>query len=69
MELSYEEAYSKLEKILKQLESDNASLDKSLELYQEGITLYRYCNKILEDASLKIKKYNSNGEEEDFNKI
>ena len=39
MNLTYEEAYKRLESILSELESKNASLDESLSLYEEGISL------------------------------
>ena len=60
------ETYKKLENILEKLESKGASLDESLSLYEEGISLYKYCNKLLEDAQLKISKFNSLGIEEDL---
>lgn len=63
MELSYEEAYSRLEEILGRLENSNPSLDESLELYEEGIKMYKYCNKVLSKAQLRITKYNENEEE------
>ena len=67
MKLTYEEAYDKLEEILMKLESKNTSLDESLCLYEEGIKLFKHCNKLLEDAELKISKFNKMGIEEDFN--
>lgn len=67
MNLTYEEAYKKLESILEKLESKNTSLDESLSLYEEGISLYKHCNKLLEDAQFKISKFNKLGVEEDFN--
>ena len=67
MNLTYEQAYNKLESILEKLESKNTSLDESLSLYEEGINLYKYCNKLLESAELKISKFTKLGIEEDFN--
>ena len=67
MNLTYEEAYSKLEIILEKLESKSASLDESLSLYEEGIKLYKHCNKLIENAELKISKFSKLGIEEDFN--
>ena len=67
MKLTYEESYEKLEEILMKLESKNTSLDESLSLYEEGIKLFKHCNKLLEDAQLKISKFNNLGIEEDFN--
>ena len=45
----------------------NTSLDESLSLYEEGIKLYKHCNKLLENAELKISKFSQLGIEEDFN--
>ena len=67
MKLTYEESYEKLEEILMKLESKNTSLDESLSLYEAGIKLFKHCNKLLEDAELKISKFNKMGMEEDFN--
>ena len=69
MKLTYEESYEKLEEILMKLESKNTSLDESLSLYEEGIKLFKHCNKLLEDAELKISKFNKFVMEEDFNVV
>lgn len=66
MNLTYEEAYRKLEEILYKLESKSTSLDESLGLYEEGIVLYKHCNKLLENAELKINKFNQLGLKEEF---
>ena len=66
MELTYEQAYSKLEEILNKLETNNASLDESLKLYEEGIKLYATCNKLLDKAKFMISKFNEDQELEDF---
>lgn len=66
MNLTYEQAYTKLEEILEKLESKGASLDESLSLYEEGISLYKHCNKLLEGAELKISKFTQLGIEEDL---
>ena len=66
MNLTYEQAYNKLEDILEKLDSKGTSLDESLSLYEEGISLYKHCNKLLEDAQLKISKFSQLGIEEDF---
>lgn len=67
MSLTYEQAYKRLEQILQELESKNTSLDESLKIYEEGISLYKHCNKLLEDAQLKISKFNKLGAEDSFN--
>ena len=67
MDIKYEDAYKRLEDILTKLEDGTTTLDESLKLYEEGIKLYRYCNNLLEDANLKITKFDENGIEEKFN--
>lgn len=56
--LSFEEALKKLEDIVAKLESDEITLDKSIQLYEEGIKLSRYCTKKLEEAEQRIEKVN-----------
>ena len=58
-ELTYEEAMTRLEKIVSMLETDTLSLDDSLKLFEEGTKLARICNKTLDEAELKITKLNS----------
>ncbi|MBR0466670.1 MAG: exodeoxyribonuclease VII small subunit [Clostridia bacterium] len=52
--LNFEEALLKLEDIVKQLESGDVSLEKSIELFEEGITLSKICSKKLNTAKQKI---------------
>ncbi len=53
--LSFEEALSRLETIVDELEDESITLDKSIELYEEGIELSRLCTETLEEAELRIK--------------
>lgn len=53
--LSFEEALSRLETIVEELEDESITLDKSIELYEEGIELSRLCTETLEEAELRIK--------------
>ena len=55
-ERTYEEAMTRLEKIVSQLENETLSLDDSLKLFEEGTELARFCNKTLDEAELKITK-------------
>jgi len=54
--LSFEEALKKLQNIVSQLEDESISLEDSVNLYEEGIKLSKYCTETLEKAELKIKK-------------
>lgn len=54
----FEEKMNKLDGIVKELENDDVSLEKSLELYKKGVELSRECEKILRDAELKVETLN-----------
>ncbi|AHX05931.1 exonuclease VII small subunit [Ehrlichia chaffeensis str. Liberty] len=54
-EYNFESAIEQLEYIVKELESDEVTLARSVELYSLGKELYEYCNKIIEDIELKIE--------------
>ena len=62
--MTFESATARLEEIVKLLEKGNTSLDESLKLYEEGITLVRFCNSALDNAEKKIKMLvvDTNGE-------
>ena len=62
--LSFEDAIRKLGDITSELEKGSADLERSLLLYEEGIKLIRYCNKMLEEAERKVKLLGVNGEGE-----
>jgi exodeoxyribonuclease VII small subunit len=53
---SFEEALTRLKEIVGSLDDDSLSLEKSIELYEEGITLSKHCTKTLEEAELRIEK-------------
>lgn len=53
---NFEEALSKLEKVVHQLENEQLSLDDSLKVFEEGIHLYRLCNKELSRVEKKISQ-------------
>ena len=52
--LSYEQALHELEKVVATLESGEAPLDKSIELYTLGSILKDHCQKKLNSAEEKI---------------
>jgi exodeoxyribonuclease VII small subunit len=54
-DMTFEEAIRALESIATSLENENIDLDESLKLYEEGVKLVRYCNKLIESAERKIK--------------
>ena len=54
-DLSFEAASARLNEIVALLEDGGAPLDDSLKLYEEGISLLRHCNALLEAAEAQIK--------------
>ena len=55
-ELSFEAALKRLEEIVRRLESGEASLDDSIELYAEGDRLRQQCEARLQAAQARIEK-------------
>lgn len=55
MERTFEENLKELELIVAKLESGEAGLDESLELYEKGIKLSALCKERLETAKQKIE--------------
>ena len=53
-ELTYEEAAKRLEEIASILEKNEASLDETIKLYEEGTQLTAFCNKKLNEAKITI---------------
>ena len=54
--LTFEKAIEKLSAVVTQLESGNLPLEKSLKLYEEGITLSSFCEEELKKAELRIRE-------------
>ena len=52
---SFESDLKKLQNILEDIESDELSLEKSIEKYKEGVELSKKCQKALEDAKQIIE--------------
>jgi len=61
---SFENALSRLEAIVNELEDESIPLEKSIELYEEGIELSKMCTDKLEEAELRIKKVASEQSDE-----
>lgn len=51
----FESAFQKLEGIVAKLENEEISLDESLKLFEEGVTLSRFCHAKLEEIEKKIE--------------
>jgi exodeoxyribonuclease VII small subunit len=55
-ELSFEAALKRLEEIVRRLETGEASLDESIQLYGEGDRLRQQCEARLQAAQARIEK-------------
>ncbi len=55
-DIKFEDALKRLEEIVKLLDGGNISLEESLEIYEEGISLAGVCAKRLDEAEQKVKK-------------
>lgn len=55
-EIKFEKAIQRLEKIVEDLETGELDIDKSLEIFEEGIKMSRVCSKKLNEAEAKIEK-------------
>ncbi|MBP3532028.1 MAG: exodeoxyribonuclease VII small subunit [Thermoguttaceae bacterium] len=54
-EISFEEAFRRLETIVSTLESGRGELEESLAQYEEGIRLLRRCRQILDGAERRVE--------------
>ena len=52
--MSFEESVEKLSKVVDELESGNLNLEDSIKKFEEGMSLSKKCNDILEDAEKRI---------------
>jgi exodeoxyribonuclease VII small subunit len=53
-DLTFEQALKRLEEIVEALETDDLDLDKSLQFFEEGVSLSRHCNQQLQAAEKRI---------------
>ncbi len=58
--ISFEENMNRLKEIVSQLEKGDIPLEKSVELYGEGVRLSAVCRKQLDNAKIRITEDNGN---------
>ena len=54
-EKKFEEALERLEEIVKKMEEGDMTLEESLEAFEEGVNLSRFCSKKLDEAERKVE--------------
>jgi len=55
-QMSFEQALQALEKVVRDLESGEVPLDRSIDLYEQGEELRRHCQARLDAAQARIEK-------------
>ena len=52
--LTFEQAITRIDEIVKTLEKGDAPLEQSLTLFEEGTSLIKFCGKLLDSAEQKV---------------
>ena len=58
----FESAIAELDSIVKKMEEGDQTLEKSMELYERGVQLSRFCHSRLEEAERRIEVLNERGQ-------
>ncbi len=65
-ELTVEESFQKLDKMIKDLENPDVSLEDYFAIYEDGMKLLKDVSGKIDLVEKKIQKLDNNGETEDF---
>lgn len=63
-ELSFEEAFSRLEEAVKKLEQGNTTLEEAIAFFEEGMKMANICQASLDAAQLRISQLLQSSDEE-----
>jgi exodeoxyribonuclease VII small subunit len=55
-DLSFEEAYARLENAVVALQDGQMPLEQALRHYEEGMKLAQHCNELLQKAELRVQQ-------------
>lgn len=61
-EMTFEEAFAELERIVSELEGGQLTLEESLRLFERGQTLAATCSRKLDEAELKVEEITPQGD-------
>ena len=61
---NFEESLRELEETVKKLESGETTLEEAMELFEKGVALTKNCRKMLDEATLRVKKVTEEGQED-----
>ena len=65
-EISLEEAFTRLQETIENLEKDDITLEQSFQEYQKGMLLVKKCNEIIDKVEKKVLVLNEDEGTEDF---
>lgn len=66
--LSFEQAIDQLNLIVSKIEQGQVPLQESLEQYEKGMTLIKYCRGILQDAEKRIEEISTQNDDKTADK-
>ena len=55
-DMTFEEAFQRLEAIVESLEKGESSLEESLKAFEEGVRLAKFCSQKLSEAETRLQK-------------
>lgn len=61
-----EEAFIQLENTIRNLESDEITLEDSFRIYSEGMKMVQYCNDKIDQVEKKVLKLDEKGKQNEF---
>ena len=65
-EISLEEAFTRLQETIENLEKDDITLEQSFQEYQKGMLLVKKCNEIIDKVEKKVLVLNEDGSTDEF---
>jgi exodeoxyribonuclease VII small subunit len=60
-DLSFEEAYEELERVVAAMEEGEQPLEEAIALYERGIALTERCNELLAEVELRVRAIDEEG--------
>lgn len=64
--ISLEEAFTRLQETIENLEKDDITLEQSFQEYQKGMLLVKKCNEIIDKVEKKVLVLNEDGGTDEF---
>ena len=65
-EISLEEAFTRLQETIENLEKDDITLEQSFQEYQKGMLLVKKCNETIDKVEKKVLVLNEDGGTDEF---